>query len=188
MSRDAAAADKNAANTDSQTAESALGSYNSDIASYMGNVNSALAAGNPFDSEDYLTKQNLETSGAMNSENDAAQEALGQTVARTGENSASLADTIASSKRQGQRDLTNYEATRDTQNEDKWLNERDSLMRDQLGGAQSEAGIYGTATSGRNGALNAYTSAENAEDQMWAGIAGSAMGGAGEGLGAAFGK
>lgn len=35
------------------------------IASFMGNVNSTLSAGNPYDSKDYLKKQNLQASGAM---------------------------------------------------------------------------------------------------------------------------
>jgi hypothetical protein len=187
MSRDAAETDKAAATTDAGTAAGALGSYNSDIGSFMGNVNSQLAAGNPYESESYLTNQNLQTSGAMNSENDAAKEALGKDVQSTGENGASVANTLADSKRAGQRDLTNYNATRDTANEDKWLQDEQGLTRDQLAGADSEAGMYGHATGAQGTALGDFTTASDAEDQMWAGLGEAAMGGAGTGLGAAFG-
>lgn len=186
MSRDAAATDKAAAGTDAGTAAGALGSYNSDIGSFMGNVNSAIASGNPYESEDYLRKQNLETSGAMNSANASAKEGLGRDVQSTGENGASIAHTLADTARTGQRDLTAYNAGRDTSNEDKWLNQEEGLRRDQLAGANSEADIYGHATGAQNGALNAFTTASDAEDQMWASLAGSAMGGAGTGLGLAF--
>lgn len=185
MSRDAAATDKAAAGTDANTAAGALGGYNSNIASYMGNVNSRLAAGNPYESTSYKTNQNLETSGAMNSENDAANEALGRDVQATGENGASVANTLAESKRQGQRDLTGYNAGRDTMNEDKWLGQQEGLTRDQLAGANSEADIYGHATGAQNGALNAYTTASDAEDQMWSNMVGSALGAAGTGAGLA---
>lgn len=185
MSRDAAATDKAAAQTDAGTAAGALGGYNSDIASYMGNVNSQLAAGNPYESEDYLTKQNLETSGAMNSENDAAKESLGKDVAATGENGASIANTLAEGKRAGSRDLTQYNAGRDTANEDKWLQERQGLTRDQLAGANSEADIYGHATGAQDSALSSYTTASDAEDQMWADLAKAGMGAAGTGIGLA---
>ncbi len=61
-----------------------LSNYNNDIGSYMSNVNSQLAAGNPYQSKSYLTNQNLQTSGAMNSTNDAAQQQLRDTALRTG--------------------------------------------------------------------------------------------------------
>lgn len=187
MTQDASTPDKQAADTSSSDAAGALGSYQGDIGDYMSNVNSAIAAGNPFQSKDYLTQQNLTTSGAMNSENDAAKEQLQQTAARTGTNTAALANEEASTARQGQRDLTNYNATRDTENENTWLNQQDKLMGDQLAGANSEAGIYGTATGGRDSALSSMTQADDAENQMWAGLGESAMSGLSGGLGAAFG-
>jgi hypothetical protein len=187
MSRDAGALDKQAAQTDSGTAAGALGSYNSDIGSFMGNVNSAIASGNPYESEDYLSKQNVATSGAMNSANDMAKEALGRDVQSTGENGASIANTLADTARTGQRDLTNYNATRDTANEDKWLDQSAGLRRDQLAGANSEADVYGKGVGAQNSALNTYTQQQTAEDQMWAQLAGSAIGAAGTGAGLAFG-
>jgi hypothetical protein len=186
MSNDATTVDKQAADVNGSDAQTALGSANGDLADYMSNVNSRLSAGNPYESKDYLTKQNLQTSGAMNSENDAADQALQSTVARTGTNSAALANTEAEAGRAGQRDLTNYTAGRDTANEDKWLQEQDALTKDQLAGANAESGLYGTALGGQNSNLHDYTSAENAQDQMWAQLGSAAMTGAGAGLGGAF--
>jgi len=171
-SADAASA---AAKTDAANAASALGSYNGEIGTYMSNVNSALSAGNPYESKDYLTKQNLETSGAMNAANTAEKQALGSTVAKTGTNSAALADTVASSAREAQRDLTNYNATRDTENEDKWLKQQDLLMGDQLAGANSEAGVYSTSLGGQNSSLSTEEQAEAAQDAMWSNIAGAGI-------------
>jgi|ERR1700744_3834280 len=186
MTGDASSTDKNAYNADTANAGTTLGAYDSDIADYMSNVNSQLSAGNPYESQQYLEEQNLATSGAMHSENDAADQALQQTTARTGTNSAALANEEAESAREGQRDLTNYTAGRDTANEDKWIQDQQRLTSDQLAGAQSEAGVYGTQTGAGNAALGDYTTAEDAEDQMWAGLAGSALGGAGIGAGIAM--
>lgn len=187
MTQDASGQDQAAANTDSAAAAGSLGSYQGDIGDYMSNVNSALAAGNPFESKDYLTQQNLTTSGAMNSENDATKQALQQTAAKTGTNTAALANTEADSARQGQRDLTQYNAGRDTANENTWLSQQDKLMGDQLEGANSEAGVYGTSIGGQNSTLSSMTQADDAENQMWAGLGAAAMGGLGTGLGGAFG-
>ena len=160
-----AAIANNAATTDAGNAATAFGSAQGDLGQYMSNVNSALAAGNPFESKDYLTQQNLQTSGAMNAENDAAKQALGSTVARTGTNSAALANTVASSARQGQRDLTQYNAGRDTTNENTWLNQQDKLLGDQAQGAGEEAGLYGTALGGQNSKLNTAQQGEDAQAQ-----------------------
>jgi hypothetical protein len=151
----------------------------------MSNVNSRLAAGNPFEAKDYLTKQNLETSGAMNAANAAEKQAEGATVARTGTNSAALANTVASSARQGQRDLTAYNAARDTANEQEWLKQQDQLMKDQLAGAQSEADVYKTGIGGQSSDLSSMTSADNAAQAAEFGLIDSAVG-AGGAVGAAF--
>lgn len=179
MGNDAGSADINAANQDSKDAQGALGAADSGIASYMSNVNSQIAAGNPYESKAYFTQQNLATSGAMNSENDAANQALNSTVARTGGSSAALADTEAENARQGSRDLTNYNATRDTQNEDKWQGEKMGLDRDLLSGAQEEGSLYGTAVGGQDSTLGSYTQEQDAQDQMWAQLGSAAATGAG---------
>ena len=186
MSNDASSTDESAASQDSTNAQGALGGANSDIADYMSNVNSQLSAGNPYESQSYLQNQNLETSGAMDSEKDAADQELGSTVARTGTNSAALADTEAESARQGQRDLTQYTAGQNAANENSWLQDQQSLDKDQLAEADAEAGLYSTATGGQNSTLSSMTNADDAEDQMWAQLGSAAMTGAGAGMGGAF--
>lgn len=185
MATGASSTDKNELNQYNTAEQGTLGNYGSDIGSYMSNVNSTLRAGNPYQSKSYLTNQNLETSGAMNSENTALGGKLRDTARRAGTNTAAIAGTEAEAARQGQRDVTQYNAARDTANEDKWVQEQQGLMRDQLAGAQSEAGVYGTQVGGANNALSNYTSAENAEDQMWAGLGEAALTGAGTGAGLA---
>lgn len=172
-------AQTNQLNQDNQWAGSSLNRYNSAIDTYNSNVNAAIGAGNPYKSQDYLTNQNLMTSSAMNAGNTRGTQELRDTARRTGTNTAALAKTISSNAREGQRDLTNYNATRDTANEDKWLNERDNLMRDQLAGANSEAGVYGTSMGGANNALGDLTSRQNAEDAMWSNMIGAGVGAAG---------
>ena len=142
-------------------------------------MNSTLSAGNPFESKDYLTKQNLATSGAMNSENDAATQALQQNVARTGTNSAALAGTIASNARQGQRDLTQYNAGRDTANENTWLQQQDKLLGDEATGASEEAGLYSTSLGGQNSTLGTAQQGEDAQAQANDGMIDAGIGAAG---------
>jgi len=152
-----------AASVDASNATSSFGAASGDIGTYLSNVNSTLSAGNPFESKDYLSKQNLETSGAMNAENDAERERLGSTVAKTGTNSAALAGTVASSARAGQRDLTQYNAGRDTSNESIWLNQQDKLLGDEATGSSQEAGLYATSLGGQNSTLG--TAQEGADAQ-----------------------
>jgi hypothetical protein len=184
MTQDASDPDKAAANQSSAEGTQSFNAAQGDIGDYLSNVNSAIAAGNPYESKDYLTQQNLATSGAMHSEDDAAKEALQRTAASSGTNTAALANEEAETARAGQRDLTNYNATRDTQNEQAWQGERQGLLQDQNAGAQDEAGLYGTATSGRDSALSSLTSADDAENAMWSGLAGKAIGAGGSILGA----
>lgn len=152
-----------AASNDQNNATAAYGQAQGDIGEYMSNVNSALAAGNPFESKDYLTQQNLATSGAMNSQNTAAQQQEQATVARTGTNSAALANDVAENARAGQRDLTQYNAGRDTANENSWLNQQDKLLGDQARGASEEAGLYGTSVGGQDSTLS---TAQTGEDEQ----------------------
>jgi hypothetical protein len=174
-----------AAATDASNASSAFGAASGDIGTYLSNVNSTLAAGNPFESKTYLTNQNLETSGAMNAENTAEKAALGQTVARTGTNSAALANTVASSARQGQRDLTGYNAGRDTANENTWLNQQDKLLGDEATGSAQEAGLYGTSVSGEDSTLGTAQTGADEEEQANDQIIDSSLTGAAS-VGAAF--
>lgn len=181
----ATSTDLSAYQSDQGNAQQELGSANSGLDDYMSNVNAQLSAGNPYESKDYLTKQNLTTSGAMNSEKDAEDQQLGDTVARTGTNSAALANTEAESARQGERDLTDYNAARDTANEHAWQGEKDQLTRDQLAGAEGYGNLYATQQGAANSALSNYTTAQDAQDEMWAQMAGAAAQGAGTGAGLA---
>ena len=173
-----------AAATDASNAASSFGAASGDIGTYLSNVNSTLAAGNPFESKDYLTQQNLETSGAMNSENDAEKAALGNTVARTGTNSAALANTVASSARQGQRDLTQYNAGRDTANENTWLQQQDKLLGDEATGSSEEAGLYGTSLSGQDSTLGTAQQGADAEEEQNDKLIGQGIKAGGTALGA----
>ena len=153
-----------AATTDAGNASTAFGSAQGDIGNYMSNVNSALAAGNPFESKDYLTQQNLDTSGAMNSANTAAQQQEQGTVARAGTNSAALASDVAENARAGQRDLTQYNAGQNTANENTWLNQQDRLLGDQAQGASEEAGLYGTSVGAQDSTLNTAQEGEDYQE------------------------
>lgn len=186
MAKHATAAN-DAANSDySGWEKTALNNYNNDMGAYMSNVNATLAAGNPYQTKSYLTNQNLQTSGAMNAANTKATQQLRDRALRTGTNSAAVAGQIAENARQGQRDLTTYNATRDTENTDKWLQQQQQLRQQQLEGANSEAGVYGTSTSGRSDSLNNLTNIQNSENQMWEGLGTAAIGGAGAGLTKAY--
>jgi hypothetical protein len=88
---------------------------------------------------------------------------LGSTVAKTGTNTAALANTVASSARQGQRDLTSYNAGRDTSNENTWLQQQDKLLGDEATGSSQEAGLYGTSLSGQDSTLGTAQSGANTE-------------------------
>lgn len=156
---------KSAYETNAGDASQSLGDFRGTEADYLSNVNSAIASGNPYQSKDYLTQQNLQTSGALNSTADAARQQLQDTVARTGTNSAALPNEIAANQRDAQRQLTQFTAGRNTENEDKWLGQRDRLFQMQRAGANDYADVFGKSLSGSTSALGDYTSAAN-EDQQ----------------------
>lgn len=166
MTQDASGPDKAAADTEGADAAQSFGAAQGDIGNYLSNVNSALAAGNPFESKDYLTQQNLATSGAMHSTNDAADQALQQTAARTGTNTAALAGEEGDVARTGQRDLTNYNAARDTANEGTWLNQQDKLLGDEGTGAGEEGNLYATGAGAQAKNLSSYTTGADAYNQL----------------------
>lgn len=163
--------------------QSALNNYNSDMSGYNNKLSEMESQGDPYTSSTFLQNQNKLTSAAMNSQNTAAKQNLQDTALRTGENTAALQNTIASNARAGQRTLDQYNAQAANDNEDKYLQYEQGLLQDQLAGANSEAGVYGTDVSGRNDSLNNLTSIQNAEEGMW----GNIIGGAASGAGAAFG-
>lgn len=186
MAKPATAANQSANEDYSAWETSALNNYNGDMAGYMSNVNGAIAAGNPYQSKSYLQNRNIATSGAMNANTTAGDAALRDTALRTGTNTAALAGERTKLAQQGQRQLTDYNATSDTQNEDKWLQQQQQLRQQQLEGANSQAGVLGTTVSGRSNSLSNLQSGQNAEDEMWAKLGTAAIGGTGAGLTAAF--
>lgn len=184
MTSNGAEAAANSANTFYTGSETgALNNYNSDIGAYTSNVNSQLSAGNPYESQSYKTDQNIATSGAMNAANTTAAQQTRDAALRTGTNTAAVAAQNAENARAGQRQLTDYNATRDTQNEDKWLQDQSQLTQDQLAGANSEAGIYGTSEAGRSGSIGNLTTLQGQDDSLWQAGIGAAGVGAGAGIG-----
>jgi hypothetical protein len=179
MARAATQANQDANSQYQNWEQSALNNYNQAMGGFNTNLDNMLSQGNPYQSKSYLENQNKLTSAAMNSQNTAAKQNLQDTALRTGENTAAIQNTIASNARAGQRTLDTYNAQRDTENQDKYLQYEQQLLQDQLAGANSEAGIYGTNVSGRSDALNNLTSIQNAQQQMWGNIIGGVAGGAG---------
>lgn len=174
-------------NTDATDWEkSGIGSYNADLGSYMSNVNSALAAGNPYQSTAYKTSQNLETSGAMNSADTAAKAATRGAALRTGQNAAASNAQISENALASQRLQDTYNASRDTANAQTWEGEKQNLLQDQLGGAQSQASANANYGQQRSSATSGLLQQQQAEDEMWANLGSTAMKSAGAGLTAAY--
>lgn len=153
--------------------------YQNDIGNFNSNVNGQIAAGNPYQSKQYKQDQNLMTSGAMNSANTKANQQVRDTALRTGSNTAAVAATQAENARAGQRQVTDYNATRDTANLDKWEQDQQELTKDQLAGANSEASMFGSNVAGRSNSLTNLTDIQKQQDELWqAGIGAVGAGGA----------
>jgi|GEM_PF-5661423 len=181
MSGAATGAVKDANNQYTDWEKTAANNYQSDINNYNSNVNSQIAQGNPYQSRAYLQNQNLMTSGAMNAANTKANQQVRDTALRTGTNTAAVAAQQAENARAGQRQVTDYNATRDTANTDKWEQDQQRLNEQQLQGANSEAGMFGSNVSGRDSALGDLTNIQAQQDALWQagiGAAGAAAGGA----------
>lgn len=160
-----------------------LGNYQNDINNFTSNVNSELSQGNPYLTQAYKTAQNIQTSGAMNAANTKAAQQTRDAALRTGTNTAGVAAQTAENARAGQRQQDTYDASRDTENEDKWLQQEDTLTGQQLQGANSEAGMFNTEEAGRSNSLTNLSTLQGDEDKLW----GSAIGAAGSAAGGAFG-
>jgi hypothetical protein len=160
--------------------KTAANSYQSDINNYNSNVNSQIAQGNPYQSKAYLQNQNLMTSGAADAANTAANQKTRDAALRTGTNTASVAATNAENARASQRQVTDYNATRDTSNTDKWEQDQQRLNEQQLAGANSQEAMFGANVNGRNSSLSDLTTIQGQQDALWqAGI--GAVGAAGAG-------
>lgn len=163
--------------------KAALNNYNNSMAGYNDSLDAMSAGGDPYTSKSFLTNQNILTSGAMHANNMKAKQQMQDTALRTGDNTAAINDTIAENARSGQRLQDQYNAQAANDNEDKYLQYEQALLRDRLAGADSEAGLFSTDTSGRDAALADLTNADDAEMGMW----GNIIGGAAAGAGSAFG-
>lgn len=188
MAKAGTAANQDAASDYTDWEKSALTGYNSDIGGYMSNVNSAIAQGNPYETRSYLTNQNLQTSAAANAATTAGNQQSRDVALRTGTNTAAVQASRDANAAAKARTVNQYNATRDTENEDKWLNQRQQLFGDQLQGANSEANIFGTASSGRNNAASNLASIQNSQNQLWEAGIGAAGAGLSGGLGKSLGS
>jgi hypothetical protein len=124
----------------------------------------------------------------MNSEADAAKQAEQATVARTGTNSAALPAEIAEEQRTGQRDLTQYNAGRNTENEGKWLQQQDTLLGDQARGAGEEENLYSTSSGNQSRDLGTAQEGEDVQEQQNNGMIDAGIGAAGVAAGGFLGK
>jgi hypothetical protein len=158
---------KDANNQYTDWEKTSANNFQNDMAGYTSNVNSQIAAGNPYQSRAYLQNQNLMTSGAANSANTAGNQAVRDTALRTGTNTAAVAATQADNARQSQQTVTNYNATRDTANQDKWETLQTQQNQEQLQGAQAQAGMFGANVSGRNSSLSDLTTIQGQQDALW---------------------
>lgn len=157
----------------------ARGNYNTAMNNYNSDVSRMEANPNPFSSKSYIQNQNKLTSAAMNSEDNAARQALQDTSLRTGENPAALDRTIEAGARAGQRTLDKYNAKRNTQNLRDNLAYQQQLARDRMAGAQSEAGMFRANESGRSNALSNITEEKRLQDAMLGRVVGGATGAVG---------
>jgi hypothetical protein len=185
MAGNGGGSDASAENTMAQKDEGASeGNFNNDMDMYMSNVNSQLASGNPFQSTAYKTAQNLDTSGAMHSTNDAADQAMRGASLRTGMNANAIPGQEAENQQKGQMTMDAYDANRDTNNEDSWLKDQSDLTHDQLAGADAENSNVGTMAGQADTTSGQLIQKEENEDQMWAGLGESAIGAGGKVLAA----
>lgn len=162
--------DENAINQASTWETDALNNYTTQSGAAASNVNASLAAGNPYQTKEYKTNQNLETSAAMHSTSDAADEANKQAVARTGQNAAAVPAQSAQNQRNAQQTMDKYNAGRDTANEQAWQGEKGQLLGDQIQLSGQAAGATAAAAGARNTADSNLTSAQqynNLDDWKW---------------------
>ena len=167
MAKAGTQANQDAAKGYTGTQGDALSNFNNAMGGYTSNVNSTIAQGNPYESRSYLQNQNLLTSGAANSATTAGNQATRDVALRTGTNTAAVQASRDANTQAKQRMLTQYNAGRDTENLDKWVNQRQQLYQDQLAGANADAGIYNTASGGLNNAGSNLASIQNSQAALW---------------------
>jgi hypothetical protein len=172
---------ENAQNQDSAYAQQSLNNANSEMSAANNDI-SNLEGNNPYTSKSYQQNQNLLTSAAMNSQDTAAKQQLNNAALQTGTNTAALGRTIASNARAGQRTMNDFNAQTATNNVDKATALQQGLIQDRAGLANTNAGLYSTATGGQDSNINALTNLQGQNEQMW----GNVIGGVAGGVGSAF--
>lgn len=157
--------DENAINQASTWEGDAVNNYMTQSGAAASNVNASLAAGNPYQTQQYKTNQNLQTSAAMHSTADAATEANQQAAARTGQNAAAVPAQSAQNQRNAQQTMDTYDAARDTSNEQAWQGQKQQLLGDQIQLAGQSAGATGAALGAENTANKNLTDAQQLQHE-----------------------
>ncbi len=150
---------------------------------YNTDLNKLIAQGNPWANPTYKENENILTSGAAGSANDAAKQQIADAVkASGGQNSAAYGATVADLSRQRSQQQTQATAGQNQSDYNNWINYQQWLQNAVLAPVTGENAAFSTATSGDTGALNAQNQANQIGDQMWSSI----IGGVTSGLGSAF--
>lgn len=179
MAKEATQANRDANSDYSQWERTSNGDYGKAMGNYNSQIAKMDAMGNPYKSKDYLTNQNILTSGAMHATNQNAEAALRGAELRGGTNDAATAATISSNARAAQMQADQMQAQRASGDQDKYLQWEQGLAQDKLAGASAATQMFGQQVSGRSNALSNLQSGQNASQQMWGNVIGGVAGGAG---------
>lgn len=134
---------------------------------------------NPWADESYLRNLNTKTDAASSAANDTGVEALNNQALRTGSNSEANKATIADLARSKMRFMNEAQAGQAVADKDKNVDYQKFLLGSALAPAGVDTSMFGTATQGRDSALNNITSMANASQAMWGNIIGAGLQGAG---------
>lgn len=174
-------AESQAANT---AAQSDIGQFNTNQATLKSGRN---VGANPFLSSSYLSNVNKLQSEALDTSAASGKAALQRWNTATGGLNSSEVPLA-------QRDITlqtgrlgdTLSAQRAANDYTKNLAWQQYLAQAPLSAASAESSLFNTATGGQGNALNNLTNLSGQQYGFWGGLAGSAMQGAGTGLGLAF--
>lgn len=150
--------------------DSAINQWQQQYGTATSNVNATLAAGSPYQTQQYKTNQNLETSAAMHATGDAATEQNREAALRTGQNAAAVPAQSGINQRNAQQEMDRYNAARDTSNEQAWQGEKTQLLGEEGNLAGQAGSVAGAAAGARNSAdenLERAQQANNEDDWKW---------------------
>jgi hypothetical protein len=162
--------DTNQQTTAADWEKGAINQWQQQYGTATSNVNATLAAGNPYQTQQYKTNQNLQTSAAAHATNDAATEAGNQAALRTGQNAAAVPAQSAQNARNAQQNIDTYNAARDTSNEQAWQGEKAGLLGEEGTLAGQAGSVAGAAAGATNTADENLTNAQqynNEDDWKW---------------------